>query len=361
MASFTTIPASAAASAAATQQRCCTEWAYTTSVVAQRLERMVEASRDIYDHASFLAGVMVGSRHGTNRGHAVRWIKEVAGLSQMSPDARDTSVQIFDRYFGRHLQLDSTAFNNPEVFSTVAAVAVLLSSKFHESCPLSMSSFATFTPETLSRVENDVLVMLDYNIVPLATPTSFIHHMLLLWPQSETGPTGFLASVSAVSCRMVGEFWESPTSCRYAPSTIALAALLLAFSTHRVDCSRWLLECVPDACMPKGESDSEMDAKLLDIDGCLLELQRVCCSRKSKLASVEKDKDIEKDNAELGRLDSNSPISVADTFRTATPVAETEALSLSDKPSPSSVHSPPKIVSPIGSPEGRTGKRIKLF
>jgi hypothetical protein len=282
----------------------------------------------------------------------VRWIKEVAGLSQMSPDARDTSVQIFDRYFGRHLQLDPGAFSDPEVFSTVAAVAVLLSSKFHESIPLSMSSFATFTPDTLSAVESKVLVTLEYNIAPLATPASFIHHMLLLWPQIETVPSSFLASVSVVSCRLVGEFWESPSSCRYAPSTIALAALLLAFSSQRVDCSHWLLDCVPDACLPK-EGNTIFpctDSHLLDIDGCLLDLQRVCCSPTpvAPLDSAEK---------ELCRIDSSSPISVADTFRNATPVAETEALSLS-KDEPSSAQEP--LIAP---PERKrlTGKRIKLF
>ncbi len=56
----------------------------------------------------------------------------------MSPDSRDTSVQIFDRYFGLCGHENPTGLSNLECFSAIAAVSVLLSSKCHESRPLSM-------------------------------------------------------------------------------------------------------------------------------------------------------------------------------------------------------------------------------
>lgn len=332
-------------------------WSYTSpDVVSQRLEHMVGASTEICDHVADLSALMRSSKHASNRMHAVKWIKEVAVMSEMSMDARDTSVQIFDRYFGRRLQHDPGAFDDPVSFSTVAAVSVLLSSKFHESRPLSMSSFNSFTADALSTAENAVLVVLDYNIVPLATPTSFIHHMLLLWPTFDKDAQ-FLTHVTDVACKMVGDFWEYAVSCRYAPSTIALAALMLAFSSLHVDCSRWLLDCVPDACLPGMGEDifPQNGPLLLDIDSCLSELQKNCCSRNFDPSSAPMDKGA----MDSGRIDSSSPVSIAEGFRAATPVPEAAALSLSDDHSISG-HFPV----PISSSKGvslKNKKRIKLF
>ena len=328
-------------------------WSYMSpEVVSQRLEYMVGASAEVCGHSAHLSKVMSCRRHASNRAHAIKWIKEVASMSEMSMDARDTSVQIFDRYFGRHLQEDPSAFDNSATFSSVAAVAVLLSSKFHESRPLSMSSFGNFTTEALSMAENKVLAALDYDIVPLATPTSFIHHMLLLWPNLEADAR-FLSNVTDIASRMVGDFWESAASCRYAPSTIALAALLLAFASLHVDCSHWLMDRVPSACLP-GEDNTifpKGDMHLLDIEGCLSELQTRCCSR---IVVTADPNDV--DVAETCRYD--SPVSIVDGFRATTPVAEAAALSLSDdKATPA--HAPQAVV-PSHNRLAKS-KRIKLF
>lgn len=339
--------------ATATPINTTTSWSYMSpDVVSQRLEYMVGASVEVCGHSAHLTQVMSCRRHASNRAHAIKWIKEVVSMSDMSMDARDTSVQIFDRYFGRHLQEDPSAFDNSATFSSVAAVAVLLSSKFHESRPLSMSSFGSFTTEALSMAENKVLVALDYDIVPLATPTSFIHHMLLLWPNLEADAI-FLSNVTDVASRMVGDFWESAASCRYAPSTIALAALLLAFASMHVDCSHWLMDRVPSACLPGDDNNifPKSDFCLLDIEGCLSELQTRCCSRKIVSADPT---DGEAD--EPRRFD--SPVSVLDGFRATTPVAEAAALSLSDdKASPA--HAPRAVVPSHDRPA--KSKRIKLF
>lgn len=334
-------------------------WPYMNpDLVSQRLEMMVAGSAEVCGHAADLSNVMMhSSRLANNRTHAIKWIKEVVSMSEMSMDARDTSIQIFDRFFGRHLLYDPSAFDNSETFSTVAAVSVLLSSKFHESRPLSMSSFSSFTSEVLSAAENNVLVTLEYNIVPLVTPTAFIHQMLLLWPNLEEN-FNLLSSVTDIACKLIGEFWETAASCQYAPSTIALAALLLAFSSQRIDCSRWLSDCVPDSCLPGAKNIifPPSGQYLLDIDRCLMDFQRRCCVMNFGIPLTIPS--YEKDNAELSRFDSSSPVSIADGFRTTTPVAEAAAMSLSDNNS--SPSSPPH---PIAVKEDRRiqNKRIKLF
>ena len=70
---------------------------------------------------------------------------------------------------------------------------------------------------------------------------------------------------------------------RYAPSTIAISALLLTFSKLRLDCTEWLHR-LPDECLPpKTMNQHQMqhsifpiqDVAYLDIDNCLLCLQKI--------------------------------------------------------------------------------------
>ena len=58
---------------------------------------------------------------------------------------------------------------------------------------------------------------------------------------------------------------------------MALSALLLGFSSLRIDCSHWLTECIPDSCIQQGLNhlfQPQGGLNLLDVDGCLLDLQR---------------------------------------------------------------------------------------
>lgn len=321
------------------------------AVTVQRLEYMVVASCGMCDFSGQLYAAMQEGKHANNRTRVIRWIKEVASLSGISSDARDTSIQIFDRYFGQRIrQRQQYAFCDSHEFSAVAAVSVLLSSKFHESRPLSMTSFSSLSPEALSSVENQVLEALNYDIVPLATPTSFIHHMLLLWPNPEKD-TNLIALIDNMSCKIVAEFWENTASSRYGPSTIALASLLLAFSSQRVDCSRWLLECIPDVCLPREDSDifGSNALDLLDIDGCLSNMQMHFCSHEKVPPGPP--------NSHNKTSRDDSPVSIPDAFRTATPVAETAAISLSEEPCDTETTSDPVFDNKINRP----GKRVRLF
>ena len=58
----------------------------------------------------------------------------------------------------------------------------------------------------------------------------------------------------------------------FAPSTIAISAIILSFSTFRIDCKDWL-DCVPNKCFRNISLDK--DSLLLDIDKCLDTFQRI--------------------------------------------------------------------------------------
>ena len=74
-----------------------------------------------------------------------------------------------------------------------------------------------------------------------------------------------------------------PDCMRYAPSTIAISALLLTFSKLHLDCTEWLHR-LPDECLPPKICDNIItphsifpleDIAYLDIDNCLLCLQKI--------------------------------------------------------------------------------------
>ena len=59
----------------------------------------------------------------------------------------------------------------------------------------------------------------------------------------------------------------------FAPSTVAISAIILSFSTLRIDCKPWL-DCVPNKCFRRSQLDDK-DSLLLDIDKCLDTFQRI--------------------------------------------------------------------------------------
>lgn len=76
---------------------------------------------------------------------------------------------------------------------------------------------------------------------------------------------------------------SDPDCMRYAPSTIAISALLLTFSKLHLDCTEWLHR-LPDECLPPKICDNIItphsifpleDIAYLDIDNCLLCLQKI--------------------------------------------------------------------------------------
>ena len=57
-------------------------------------------------------------------------------------------------------------------------------------------------------------------------------------------------------------------SLRYAPSTIAIAAVVLSFSVLQLDCAAWLA-AVPDCCFPAPAPRAGGGDARFDVDACL--------------------------------------------------------------------------------------------
>lgn len=63
----------------------------------------------------------------------------------------------------------------------------------------------------------------------------------------------------------------------FAPSTVAIAALILSFSILKMDCSEWL-HSIPNFFLPLNDNpllDTSSDTRLFDIDGCLQSFQKI--------------------------------------------------------------------------------------
>lgn len=191
---------------------------------------------------------------------AVQWINLITTLAQSSVDARDTSVQIFDKFLFQSSLDGNQLVENAKFVSLAAAASALVSTKIHDSCKsLKTASFPYFKPSELINFERDLLALIKYEISPSHTPVSFVRYMLCVWP---LGHPKHLA-LSNEANRLISAFWLSLDSTLYTPFTIAVSALLLAFFRLDIDSSDWL-KCLPECCLAKISS-----SLCLDVDACL--------------------------------------------------------------------------------------------
>ena len=153
-----------------------------------------------------------------------------------------------------------------------------------------MTNFPHFEREQLLEFERRLLLMIGFRITPQATPSACVRSMLGMWGgrvgAARTSDEVILAAADA----LVAAFWKDLASLRFAPSTIALSALLLTFSRFRMDCSDWL-QTLPDECFPPpGPGDHAFLARdelaFLNVDQCLSAMQRVQQTRAADAAAA---------------------------------------------------------------------------
>jgi len=196
-------------------------------------------------------------------------------LARTGNYARDTAVDIFNRFVATiSLESGLQLVDNPNFVSFAAAASLILASKVHEgkTQALSMSKFPDFKIEELIAFEGMMLSKLECKISALSTPTAFISTLVELWPdRSHHTPLKEKAE------EFLSYFYESPESSIYAPSSIAISVLLLAFSVLRLDCSSWLA-MVPDVCFPRADSPAIVQGlqASFDIDACICDIQSAC-------------------------------------------------------------------------------------
>ena len=192
----------------------------------------------------------------------VRWILYV--LTNASPDlqhvsmARDTAIQIFDTYLVEALLQHPPLQDDPKFINSAAAVALSWGMRLHSDGPgaLDLTGFKELdTYDGLHAFEKQMLATL-FNAAggtcmqPQMAPACFVCELLHL---IEGTPT-YHPSLPAVAESLIVDFWEHGESMLLAPSTIAVAAIIMAFSVLQLDCSDWLA-LVPDFCLyPLGDT-----------------------------------------------------------------------------------------------------------
>jgi hypothetical protein len=186
-------------------------------------------------------------------------------------------------------QLTTSILENPlkdngaMCIGLAAAASIILSSKIHEIRPLCASNFPHFQVAELIEIERRLLLMIGFQIIPQATPSACARNLLQLWPDLDhwsalapARPTR--PQILSAAEVLIGHFFADLESLKYAPSTIALAALLLTFSKLNMDCTAWLRH-VPDACFPSKSGTHPVfgpeDWSFLDVDGCLTAMQKI--------------------------------------------------------------------------------------
>lgn len=245
------------------------------STLHRRLHNMMEMSKIVITETIGLTRFSHVARVCQHRSNAVRWIRDVVALSHVTVECRDTSLQIFDRFLGICLA-ENKVLGHTDVALT-AAVSVLLASKMHETRPLSMTSFPHLKTSDLIAFERLVTLKLNYSIFPLASPAAFIRDLVFVWSDGCSIKCLKHEELIETANSFVGDFFEAQEAPHFAPSTIALAALLLSFSKLGLDCTNWL-EHVPNICLPCPDHpimDTNMLLSFLDVDNCLSVFQRL--------------------------------------------------------------------------------------
>eukprot|EP01041_Mallomonas_annulata_P007183 gene7183-14638_t len=246
------------------------------ATVYDRLLHMMEMSRVVISDVSGLAKFSHVLKVSQHRANAIKWIKDVVSLSHVSVETRDSSIQIFDRFLGVCLSENKNILGHSTDVALAAAVSVLLASKLHETRPLSMSSFPHLKTNDLVAFERLVMSKLGFALYPLASPAAFIRYLLSVWTDGCE-----CQYLNDTACNLVGDFFEAPEAPHFAPSAIALSALLLSFSKLGMDCTEWL-EHVPNICLPSPLHpiyNTQLLVSFLDVDNCLSVFQRLQASQ----------------------------------------------------------------------------------
>jgi len=175
-----------------------------------------------------------------NRNYGVEWMKECVAqvLSEDCPSTRDTSVQIFDTYLLLNYERDPRVLRDTDFLSYSAAASVILAAKLHDTnSKLSMNKFSNFQSDRLVIFERHILASMGGKFSPMTTPSTFAHYLVDIVPEIPRSTRDSLLHHAFV---LIAEFWEESEYVLYAPSTIAISALMISFSQLKVPCNDWL-------------------------------------------------------------------------------------------------------------------------
>ena len=187
----------------------------------------------------------------------------------MSADARDSSIQIFDKFLSNSwVESDKVLFDT-HFICFAACSSLLISAKLHEgSQVLTMANFPLFPTADLIEFERRLLTEIGYSITALSTPSAFVRHLLGLCPEYEDRHIELIDQADIY----IAEFSEQNDYVLFAPSTVAVSALLIAFSTLEIYATVFSRR-IPSSMLPQRCQENQANC-LLDIDKCLSSFQR---------------------------------------------------------------------------------------
>jgi hypothetical protein len=188
----------------------------------------------------------------------------------MGSDGRDTSIQIFDRFVSLSFAENEEVLLDITFICFAAVSSILIASKVHEGQSLlTMANFPHFGKSDLIEFERMLLGKINYQIMPLCTPSSFARHLLGLCPEHADIHLEIIRQVD----KHIADFSEQPSYSAFSPCTVAISALLISFACWRIQCTSWLSR-IPSICLPRAGNPYYID-NLINIDLCLTCLQRI--------------------------------------------------------------------------------------
>lgn len=153
--------------------------------------------------------------------------------------------------------------------------------------PLKLTNFPHWPEEQLTEFEHHILRTIEFNILPQVTPASFVAKFMEL-----SGTVFEQTPYESVANDLISQFLEEPEALMFAPSTIAVAAVLLTFVHSKKDITSWLSD-LPDAVLPTPDNPSFSSIAiaerrpLFDLDGCLRCFQKLMGSRVSSPTTLK--------------------------------------------------------------------------
>lgn len=217
------------------------------------------------------------SPHIANRRGAIDWARKV--LSADSTDVRDTAVRIFDTYLAMSFAENPEVLKDTTFLAFSAVAAIIISSKLLSSTNyVSPSWFTAFNTEDILFFERQIVMKTGSRMSTLATPAYFVDYVVSLLCSEEVGGQVNKEQILQMVNTIIGEFWEDGASLLFAPSTIAISAVIMSLSLLRMDCSK-LVDSLPEFLLPNRAFPFflEEDGKsmYLDVNTCMKAMERL--------------------------------------------------------------------------------------
>ena len=209
------------------------------------------------------------------RRRGIIWLVAISGRAELHNYTRDTAIGILSRFIAVIYREAPSFAADTKFISFTAAASLIIAAKMHEGKHrLTVKNFPHFNCDDLIAFESMVLSKIDFNISALATPSAILRHLseLPAWQQQPIGPESREESAD----RLLVQFHLEPESTFYAPTTLAIAALLLSSSMQPggIDASvREWIASLPVEMLPSSSSSSSSLSVALDVDGCIAHLK----------------------------------------------------------------------------------------